>query len=577
MKDKRLFILMIIYIFSFSSFDLVLAFFPKILLDMYINNESYRMIIGCMIVFLLTGCTLGFVNSIIRENATARIGYLRIDYLAEAFNKIITSDYKNMEDPTFFNKYDSAFDACSNTESGIEKVYGILFELPAMTVKMILVSYVVCCFSPIILLVTIVHTIFSFKLKKKSASYKYMYREQFSKINRKKRYFNNVTQDFQYGKDIRLYSFKDLLNQKYFSEILQYKKLYEKVRNKEFKLNLFGCTTRIVSDVTVYSVLILSSLRDLSIANITLYFIVVGMLVLTANTLIVNISDIYGEGLYISDYFDFINADLCKKGGKNVVLDTKNTGIKIKKLRFKYPNTNKYVLNNLDLCIMPGEKIALVGDNGVGKSTLIKILVGLFRDFEGDIYIGDKSIREISTKSLFSLFSVVFQDISLLAYTVRENITGSGEYYDEKRVWDVVEKVGLKNKILKTDQGLEQQIHKYFDEKGLEFSGGESQKFAIARAIYKNASIFILDEPTASLDALMEKSIYEKLGELTNGKTTIFISHRLASTKFCDRIVLIGSDGVLEQGTHKELMNKKGKYFEMFSMQGKYYKEKDNE
>ena len=227
--------------------------------------------------------------------------------------------------------------------------------------------------------------------------------------------------------------------------------------------------------------------------------------------------------------------------------------------------------------IKSGEKIALVGDNGVGKSTLIKILSGLFREYEGEIYIGGRSIRDISTKSLYKMFSVVFQDINLLAYTVGENITGSSGKSDEKKVWSALERAGVKEKISHTEKGLNQLVHKYMDEKGLEFSGGEIQKLAIARALYKDAPFYILDEPTASLDALAEKEIYEKFEKITDNKTTVFISHRLASTKFCDRIVLLGPDGVLEQGTHEELMKMNGKYFEMFSIQGKYYQENENE
>lgn len=577
MKDKRLFIWILIYMFTFPVYELSLAYFPKILLDRYINNEPSEIILKVILAYLVVGCVFGVVNCVIKETAIARIGFLRIDYLAAAFNKIITSDYKNMEDSTFFNKYDSAFDACSNAESGIEKVYNILFDLPALIVKIILISYVICRFSFVILLVVIIHVIVSFKIKQKSASYKYIYREDFSKINRKKRYFNNVTQDFQYGKDIRLYNFKNLLSEKYSFAIMRYKKLFSKVKNKECRLNLVSGITMLACDLAVYGALIFGAKGRLSISDITLYFIVVTMLISSMNLFIKHISDVYGEGLYIKDYYNFINADLCEKRGREVILEKNAAEIWIKNLSFKYPHTDRYVIKNLDLHIKPGERVALVGDNGVGKSTLIKILVGLFRDFEGKIFIDGKDVDTMSAKSLFSAFSVVFQDINLLAYTVKENITGTGKACDSEKVWEVVEKVGMKKKIEKAEKGLDQQVHKYMDQKGLEFSGGESQKIAIARALYKNAGIFILDEPTASLDALAEKLIYEKFGEITNGKTTIFISHRLASTKFCDRIILVGSDGVLEEGTHRELMERKGKYFEMFSIQSRYYQENNDE
>lgn len=577
-KDKKLLLMIYIYMFSFAIFDFIVAIFPKVLLDLYIDNKVGQELLMMVVSFLIMGCILGWTNSLIRENASARISYLRIDYLAEAFNKIITSDYKNMEDATFFNKYDSAFDACSNVESGMEKVYNILFDVPALTMKIILFSCVLCRFSPFVLFAVILHTAVSVRVKKKSASYKYMYREKFSKINRKKRYFKNISQDFQYGKDIRLYNLKTILNEKYFYEINQYKLLFRKIKNREFLLKMESSITMIICDIVIYGVLIFEAINNISISDVTMYFIVVNILKQAVELFVVDISDIYGEGLFIADYFDFISANLCKNDGSDLELfDGKNIGIQITNFSFKYPNTDRYIIKNLNLDIAPGEKIALVGNNGVGKSTLIKVIVGLYRDFEGDIQIGGKSIKDVGTKSLFSKFSVVFQDVNLLAYTVSENITGSSEEGEKCKIWEVLEKVGMKKKIEETTKGLEHQIHRYIDEDGLELSGGESQKLAIARAIYKDAEIFVLDEPTASLDALAEKEIYEKFGEITKEKTTIFISHRLASTKFCDRIILLGRDGVLEQGTHKELMSLRGEYFEMFTLQGKYYQEKRNE
>lgn len=577
-KDSILLLLANIYMLSAPVFDVIVAFFPKILLDLYINDKSVEYISLFILDYLLLGSFLGLINCVIRQNVAARIGYLRIDYLAEAFNKIITSDYKNMEDSTFFNKYDSAFDACSNTENGIEKVYNILFELPALILKVFFFSCILCTYSPIVLFGVILHAAVSFVLKKKSAYYKYEYREEFSKINRKKRYYNNISQDFQYGKDIRLYGLKDIISEKYYTEVRRYKALFAKIKNKEIILNLFSCVTMIISDIAIYSVLIINSIHGISISNVTMYFIVVNMLMFSINIFIDNISNIYGEGMFIADYFDFINADLCKKYGKSgTFTEGSNPGIRIRNLSFKYPNTDKYVIKNLSLNILPGEKIALVGDNGVGKTTLVKIIVGLFRDFEGEVYIGKNSIKEISIESLFSIFSIVFQDVNLLAYTIAENITGSSNCIDESKVWNVLDRVGLKNRIEENTKGLQQLVHKYIDEEGIEFSGGESQKMAIARAIFKDSDIFVLDEPTACLDALAEKEIYEKFEEIVQGKTTIFISHRLASTKFCDRIILFGREGILEQGTHKALMDLKGRYYELFSLQGKNYREKYDE
>ena len=577
-KDKGLNYMAFFYMINLVIFDSIIVFSPKILLELYLNDTDKLQITRWIIIFLVVGSITGGLSNIIQERARARIGFLRIDYLADAFQKIITSSYEYMEDTTFFNKYDSAFDACSNSESGIEKVYNVLFELPALILKLLVLGSVLCYFSIIVVFMILLHLVVTFYLKKKSSSYKYEYREELSKVNRKKRYFNNVTQDFQYGKDIRLYNFKQILTEKYKQEILHYKTIFQKIKSKEYMTNLIGSITLLISDIAIYGMLIIKGKNGISIADITMYFMVTTIFMQTVNDIITNVATIYGEGLFVVDFFTFIDTNLKKEKGQDIQFQDRDTlEIELKNFSFKYPNTNRYIYKNLNLKIEAGEKIALVGDNGVGKSTLIKVLGGLFRNFEGEILIGGQDIRKISDESLFSLFSIVFQDVNLLSYTVAENIAGKENEIDRGKVWSVLEQVGLKSKVEALPKNIDQLIHKYIDKNGLELSGGEIQKMGIARALYKESKIFILDEPTAALDALAEKEIYEQFHKIANNKTTIFISHRLASTKFCDRIILLGSEGVLEQGTHEELMSLEGRYFEMFTLQGKYYQEREYE
>lgn len=577
-KDKGLNYMAFFYMINLVIFDSIIVFSPKILLELYLNDTDKLQITRWIIIFLVVGSITGELSNIIQERARARIGFLRIDYLADAFQKIITSSYEYMEDTTFFNKYDSAFDACSNSESGIEKVYNVLFELPALILKLLVLGSVLCYFSIIVVFMILLHLVVTFYLKKKSSSYKYEYREELSKVNRKKRYFNNVTQDFQYGKDIRLYNFKQILTEKYKQEILHYKTIFQKIKSKEYMTNLIGSITLLISDIAIYGMLIIKGKNGISIADITMYFMVTTIFMQTVNDIITNVATIYGEGLFVVDFFTFIDTNLKKEKGQDIQFQDRDTlEIELKNFSFKYPNTNRYIYKNLNLKIEAGEKIALVGDNGVGKSTLIKVLGGLFRNFEGEILIGGQDIRKISDESLFSLFSIVFQDVNLLSYTVAENIAGKENEIDRGKVWSVLEQVGLKSKVEALPKNIDQLIHKYIDKNGLELSGGEIQKMGIARALYKESKIFILDEPTAALDALAEKEIYEQFHKIANNKTTIFISHRLASTKFCDRIILLGSEGVLEQGTHEELMSLEGRYFEMFTLQGKYYQEREYE
>ena len=220
----------------------------------------------------------------------------------------------------------------------------------------------------------------------------------------------------------------------------------------------------------------------------------------------------------------------------------------------------------------PQKQIVIIGGrNGAGKTTLVKLMLGLFDVTEGEIRINDIPIGEYDKKELYSMFSAVFQDINILAFTVRENVAGRREGIDDEKVAKALEQVGLKEAIEALPKKTEQMMLKVIEEDGAMLSGGQNQKLTIARALYKDAAMVVMDEPTAALDPLAEAEIYENFSQLVKGKTAVYISHRLASTRFCDHIALFDQEGLKEYGTHEELMELKGSYYEMFTVQGKYY------
>ena len=243
---------------------------------------------------------------------------------------------------------------------------------------------------------------------------------------------------------------------------------------------------------------------------------------------------------------------------------------------FKYPKTEKYIYKNLNLKIAKGEKLAIVGVNGAGKTTLVKLLTRLFDVEEGEILVNGVSIKQYELFGYLSMFSVVFQNINIYAFPVRQNVTMGHDRTDEE-VWDCLIKAGLEEKIASLSGGLDHMLLKVIDENGVELSGGENQKLAIARALFKQAKMIILDEPTSALDALAEADIYQRFNELVSDKTTIYVSHRLASTKFCDKIAFFNENGLVEYGTHDELMALEGQYYNMFVTQGKYYQTEEND
>ena len=254
---------------------------------------------------------------------------------------------------------------------------------------------------------------------------------------------------------------------------------------------------------------------------------------------------------------------------------TPNTTLEIvfDHVSFRYPHTEKNIFTDLNFTIHAGESLAIVGINGAGKSTLVKLITGMFQPTEGHIYINGVDITQMKKTELYDLYSAVFQDVNVLAFSIRENVGCASDGVEDEKVRLALEKVGLGQKVDGFEHGLDQMLLKVIDENGTDFSGGERQKLSIARGLYKDAPMVIMDEPTAALDALAEAEIYENFSSLVEGKTALYISHRLASTRFCDKIALFDADGLTEYGTHDELMEKKGKYYDMFVVQGKYYQE----
>jgi ATP-binding cassette subfamily B protein len=258
-----------------------------------------------------------------------------------------------------------------------------------------------------------------------------------------------------------------------------------------------------------------------------------------------------------------------KAGGEKFLLGPGETlKIEFAHVSFRYNEDTSFILQDINFCINEGEKIALVGENGAGKTTLIKLLCGFYLPNEGEIYLNGVPISELDRDFVYSLFAVVFQDIFVLPMTAFQNIALTGNYPAvSEEVRRCIALAGLNNAI----PDLQIPLTKIIDERGVELSGGEAQKLMLARAIYKDAPGLILDEPTSALDPIAEKELYIKYNELVQKKTSIFISHRLSSTQFCNRIVFLENGRIAESGSHQELMLRGGKYSDLYEIQSKYY------
>lgn len=251
----------------------------------------------------------------------------------------------------------------------------------------------------------------------------------------------------------------------------------------------------------------------------------------------------------------------------------KSYEIRLSNVSFRYPEANGYALHHINLTIHPGEKLAIVGLNGAGKTTLVKLICGLYDPTEGEVLLNGVNIKKYNRRDYYLHFTAVFQQFSLLEATLAENVAQTDEKnIDYDKVHECIEKAGLKDKVKSLPNGLYTYIGRKVFENGVELSGGETQRLMLARALYKNAPIIILDEPTAALDPIAENEIYQRYNEMTAGRTSVYISHRLASTRFCDRIIHLESGVIVEEGTHDSLMASGEKYAGLYSVQSHYYR-----
>ena len=246
--------------------------------------------------------------------------------------------------------------------------------------------------------------------------------------------------------------------------------------------------------------------------------------------------------------------------------------IQMNHLSFHYPEQQEDVLKDINLSLHPGERVAIVGPNGSGKTTLVKLLCRLYNPSKGEILIGGTQIQEISMEQYRELISVVFQDYKLFSFQLGQNVSASMDVSENKAV-DALQAAGFGERLKRLPDGLDTYLYKNFDERGVEISGGEAQKIAIARALYRDTPIVVLDEPTAALDPIAEAEVFEELGKIASHKTAVFISHRLSSCKFCDQIIVLDQGKVVQQGSHDTLIqDQEGLYYQLWMSQAKYYK-----
>lgn len=396
--------------------------------------------------------------------------------------------------------------------------------------------------------------------------------DEYSRLDRIFYYFLNMFSDYNTGKEIRLYKEQNLIEHTATDKLLtDGEKLLKKASLHTAKSSSFVAILGALVGFGIYLFIGVKGLYGLfGIGSLVLYC---GSFMQIING-IMKMAVTFGKTEemvpLVNYYFEIVNAnDNMTYGEKELDLSDKFE-IEFKNVSFKYPNTESYALQNINLKIKNGEHLAVVGRNGSGKTTFIKLMCRLYDVTDGEILINDINIKEYSKESIIKLYSVVFQDFKIFSTTLAQNISANEEY-DKERLYDALDKANIKDRVVAMENKESTYLYKDLDKSGVEISGGEAQKLALARALYKDSPVVILDEPTAALDPVAENEIYNRFNSFVDNKTAIYISHRLSSCVFCNRIAVFDKSQLVETGTHQELLNANGKYSELWNAQAKYY------
>ncbi len=550
---------------------LVTAYIPKAMIDAIDNGVTVGdMTVIVALLSLLLTLTI-WLDPFMKELVRGGARIVRMRYAVAAFRKTLTTDYVNIESyegrekqkraEAFYNaRFSSGADFVEQCAHFLVCVIGVI----ASSVLLYKVNY----FMILLILLTCVCEFFLLKILKTKQSET---TDNYSKLSGKFEYFYKLSKNAEASKDIKLYGFSDYLVKTAADFIYQIEHINAKYTKQSAAISGVRALLNLVRELVAYAYLTYLVLKNrLSVSEFIFCFGIITGFSNWIMNLVFSFMEISRCCTDCALYREFVEESVSED--KPEVDFGEVRSIEFSNVFFTYPASDTETIRNMSFKVNKGENIAIVGENGAGKTTAIKLLCGLYYPSEGDILINGRSSKEFSSDSYFDLFSAVFQDYCFMPMTIAENITAE-QSYDKERLFAAFDKAGITDKINSLSEKENTLMVKDVYKNAADFSGGEKQKLLLAKAVYKNAPVLILDEPTAALDPISENELYLKYNELTEDKISFFISHRLSSTRFCDRILFIKDGAVAESGTHEELMAKKGAYYRMYQTQSMYYRE----
>lgn len=572
--DKKSLIFFVVRVPALVFQPIVTAYIPKAMIDCITEGVTTKKLIEIIALLSLLLTLTIWLDPFMQELVRGGARIVRMRYAVAAFRKNLNTDYVNIESlekrevqkraEDFYNarwsggaNFIDMLNYFCVAIVGVISSCALIYKLNAAMILLIAVTCGIEFF--------IQHTLTKKRRENLNAK---------TEPNNRFNYFYKLCKDGKSAKDIKIYGFKDYFIKALAKSLYDIEKIYAKYTHQCIASDGISALLNAARESVAYIYLVyLVTKSRLSVSDFIFYF---GIITGFSNWVIslgYSVNQIEMCCNECAAYRKYIEEKDTSDDG--TALQSKCVeSIEFCNVSYKYPSSQTPTLKNINIKFGGNENVAIVGENGAGKTTLIKLLCGLYSPTDGKILMNDTDTVGIAKNSYFDLFSVIFQDYRFLPMTIQQNITASSEY-DRGKLYAAFEQAGILEKINSLPQKENSLMDREVYKDAVDFSGGEKQKLLLSKAVYKDAPILVLDEPTAALDPIAENELYLKYNELTKDKLSFFISHRLSSTRFCDRILFLSDGKIAEEGTHEELMAKKGKYYKMYQIQSYYYKEQE--
>lgn len=576
-KEKKVLFLCLSLVIIQVLINVINLFISPLVISGIENHVEIFRLLMSLLIFVSSLIILNALKEYVDCNTLYGRVTVRTEIIKLINRKAATTSYPNLFDKKFLELLDNSGNFCSSNDEATEAIWDTLTNLFTVIICFIIYLFLLTFVHPLFVIFIIISSLITYFVGNYVNEYGYRHKEEQGVIVQKLNYLNKFSTNVQFAKEVKIFGLRSWILDLYDKSVKAFTLFHKKAESVYIIASLVDLIMSFLRNAIAYYFLIRQVVyNNLSISEFILYFSVVTEFSTWINSILGGFNRLNKQSLDINiirECLEYKEVFAINEGKRLKASDFDQFSITLENVSFKYPNSDNYILKDINLTLNNSEKLAVVGLNGAGKTTLIKLMCGFLNPSEGRVLLNGVDIKEYNRTDYYTLFSAVFQDFIVLPGSIATNIAQTDENIDYKKIEDTLIKADLMDKVKSLKEGYNTLLNRSVYENAILLSGGETQKLMLARALYKDAPFVVLDEPTSALDPIAEAEMYQKYNELTTHKSSIYISHRLASTRFCDRIIVIQDCKIVEEGTHEYLIENGTIYKDLFNIQSKYYKE----